>query len=165
MSYEFSEPILSEDFISEILSEISNEVLYCQEDQPDYAVFSAAKERWYQTMEQLDHSVLEEYDNLVLQAFADYQRALENNMAVRGIISVFAQRLHGTEHPDSGDGSAAQAALTQACGAFIRRLTGETAAQCSAYLRLRKEIIDAGGPLCRQCGVELAEGLLDAAGI
>ena len=137
MSYRIGEPILSEDFINDFLLKLSNEVYKARCETPEYVAFLKQRRAWNETLERLDGRFLKEYDNVVAPAFIDYQETLENYLIAQ-----------------------AARALEEVCGAFANQLAGEAAAQCAAYLQLRREIIDAGRGLCWQCGVEFAKGLL-----
>lgn len=162
MSDNYNEPILAEDFITDFLLKLSNEVYKARCETPEYVAFLKQRRAWNETLERLDGRFLKEYDNVVAPAFIDYQEALENYLIAQAILQTIEHRV-GDVDPERIEvpGLAEAAArLEEVCGAFANQFAGEAAAQCAAYLKLRREIIDAGRGLCWQCGVEFAKGLL-----
>ena len=167
MLQNFDGPILEEDFIGDFLLKLSDEVYDIREGMPEYAAFKKQRGVWNDTLEGLDGDFLEQYDNIITPVFMDYQETLENYLITQAILRTIAHRAGdvepaGLEIPGL---DAAAAELEAACAQFTGGLPEEAAGQCAAYLRLRREMIDAGRGLCWQCGVEFAEGLLAQEGI
>lgn len=162
MSYRIGEPILSEDFINDFLLKLSNEVYKARCETPEYVAFLKQRRAWNETLERLDGRFLKEYDNVVAPAFIDYQETLENYLIAQAILQTIEHRVGDVDQKriEVPGHTEAAARLEEVCGAFANQLAGEAAAQCAAYLQLRREIIDAGRGLCWQCGVEFAKGLL-----
>ena len=146
---------------------LSNAVYDVQSSTPEYAVFEKQKKNWNITLQRLGRQMQEQYDNLVIPAFLDYQETLENYLIARGILQTIGRRpgrgksrgVHVERMEVPGLGEAAER-LAGACRTFTGQLEEEDAGLCAAYLERRKEIIDAVRGLCWQCGVEFAEGLL-----
>ncbi len=166
MSYHSTEPILTEGFITDFLLKLSNEVYDLRVRRGEFDDFHKKREQWNDTLKELGHPAMERYDNLVTPAFVAYQEVLENCLIRQGILQTIYSRLQGQRaevNPEEmkipGLPEAA-ARLTAACVDFVGGLEDEAAARCAAYLKLRRESIDAGRGLCWRCGADLAEGLL-----
>lgn len=159
MSYHFAKPILDKEFIADFLLHMSNEVDAFRRKQSDYTAFLQERKRWNDTMKQLGETVLQQFDNEVLPAFLEYQKILENYMISKGLTDGFNRHPLETEGEIPGLAEAGTQ-LEKVCTAFSNQFKDETAAQCTAYLKLRREIIGKSRNLCWQCGAELAEGLL-----
>lgn len=166
MSYHSTEPILTEGFITDFLLKLSNEVYDLRVRRGEFDDFHKKREQWNDTLKGLGQPAMERYDNLVTPAFVAYQEVLENCLIRQGILQTIYSRLQGQRaevNPEEmkipGLPEAA-ARLTAACADFVGGLEDEAAARCAAYLKLRRESIDAGRGLCWRCGADLAEGLL-----
>lgn len=163
----YNEPILAEDSIGDFLLKLSEKVYNMRRGTPEYAAFRQQRGAWNDTLKGLGGDLLEQYDNLIMPAFLDYQETLENYLITQGILRTIEHRAEDVDPAglEILGLDAVAAGLEAACGEFVGHLTEETAEQCAAYLRLRREMIDAGRGLCWQCGVEFAEGLLAREGI
>ncbi len=157
--------ILPDDFIHTLLTAAAEAVDAFRQDQPDYRAFLERRAGWNNTLKKLGKSLLYEYDNEVHMAFIDYQEIFENYHIVKGLMETIGKAPRPAENGREAaviPGLAeAERRLDLACRRFVGRLDEKTGAQCAGYLRLRRQVVDTGGPLCRRCGAELAEGLLE----
>ena len=130
------EHIVTEDYISSLLSEASSEIQeFRMSCSPGYRAGHESYLRWLDHMKTLGSWIYTQYTNTVFDALLDYETSIEDYFYVQGLLAAAGTLTGQTVHLDSLECvpgfKGRKEVLDQVCGRFLEQLPPEERAECA----------------------------------
>ena len=163
------EHIVTEDYISSLLSEISSEVQEFQKScSPGYRTGHKSYLRWLEHMGTLEEWVYAQYTNVIFDAFLDYEEPINDYFYAQGLLAAAgtltgqAVQLAGLECVPGFREK--KEALDRVCSRFVEQLPPEERTECASQFAERIERINDSRRFFFLYGFELMFTLLKRVG-
>lgn len=162
------EPIIPEDFLDSLLSQISSNVKQYQNFLPSYQIYQDQRRQWFVKLETLGNRINDLYDPAMTDAFVDYATPIEDYCFVQGLLSAAGclskQAVKLVDLKTIPGLEAGTHKLKEACDYFLDQLPEEDRADCASFFEERKRHINRSGDYFFLHGFELMFSLLNKAG-